>query len=78
MSLHLTSGGARATVPPRYQSRPYRPAPARREHIHGRIRPLEEPQLVAWGRSLPTTVVCLVLTIVTGLIFVAPFARGAF
>lgn len=76
--LILTSGGVRATVRPRFESRPYRPAPARREHIHGRIQPFEEPKLVTWGRSLPTTLVCLVLTVVTGVVFALPFARSAF
>jgi hypothetical protein len=27
---------------PRYESRPYKPSPARREAIHGRIRPMND------------------------------------
>ncbi len=30
---------------PRFESRPYRPSPARREHIYGRIKPTESPLL---------------------------------
>lgn len=33
---------------PRFESAPYRPSPARREHIYGRIQPMhQEPSLFA-------------------------------
>jgi hypothetical protein len=34
---------------PRHESRPYRPSPARREHIYGRIQPMDEPAFPLWA-----------------------------
>jgi hypothetical protein len=43
MSTFVTSKGTRVQhVFPKYQSRPYRPAPGRREHIYGKIRPAND------------------------------------
>ena len=41
MTLH-TSANRRAVVSPRYATQPYRPSPGRREHIHGRIRGMDD------------------------------------
>jgi hypothetical protein len=42
VTTFVTSKGTRAQhVSPKYQSRPYRQHPGRREFIHGRIRPMQ-------------------------------------
>lgn len=33
---------------PRYQSRPYCPSPGRREHIHGKVLPMERSWWERW------------------------------
>jgi hypothetical protein len=54
----------RVVYRPRYESRPYRPCPARREHIYGRIQPMDaEPVLPAWA-------------IMLGLAIAAPFVAS--
>lgn len=31
---------------PMFESRPYRQSPARREHIYGKVRPMEQPRSI--------------------------------
>ena len=68
----ISSARASYTIPtlhrvvyrPRYESRPYRPCPARREHIHGRIQPMNaEPAFPLWA-------------IMLGLAIAAPFVAS--
>lgn len=44
MNIFTTSRGTRAQhVAPRYQSAPYRQTHGRRDYIHGRIQPMDNP-----------------------------------
>lgn len=58
MSTFTTSRNTRGQhVSPKYQSAPYRPSPGRREFIHGRIQPLEDP---AYGGKIGIAIMFLV------------------
>lgn len=53
---------------PRYQSRPYRPAPARREHIFGKVQGLPD-------RRDPTARIFIALGLIVALYFALQLTR---
>jgi hypothetical protein len=59
---------------PRYESRPYRPSPGRREAIYGRVQPMT---LADRGRRFPSGKVGIAIALLAAAIFALQFVRAA-
>jgi hypothetical protein len=82
MSTFVTSKGTRGQhVSPKWQSRPYRPSPARREHIGGKLLGMNAPVppniiLPMDDNRDPSARWFIVLAIVVAAIFAVQLLRG--